>query len=224
MSDPVVAAPAPVLVENLLRRPKEGGTRIDIGGKEYHFKPTAEGREFCLVTDQAHLARMLSIPEAYVMIGVVQAPAAAETGAGAPAPVPAAFVTVPVPEPVPAPAPPVAAVVEPAAGEAAILEPRDPDAPPSTGEAGPATTIAPVVEGDTPPTVAVSTEPAAGGDAGGNDTGAGDAIPQDLAGLDLEGLREVFAKEVGRTANARAKPETLIAQIVAMREETGAAK
>lgn len=206
MSDPAIAAPAPVLVENLLRRPKEGGTRVDIGGREYHFKPTAEGREFCLVTDQAHLARFLAIPEAYVMIGVVQA-SAAEAGAGAPTAAPTAFVTVPVPE-TPAPAP----------------QPQIDPAPAATGEATAGSTITPVVEGEIPPPVVVTPEPEKSDADKGPGTTDPDAVPEDLAALDLEQLREVFAKEVGRTPNARAKPETLIAQIVAMREETGAAK
>lgn len=208
MSDPAIAAPAPVLVENLLRRPKEGGTRVDIGGREYHFKPSAEGREFCLVTDQAHLARFLAIPEAYVMIGVVQA-SAAEVGAGAPAldPAPIPFVTVPAPE-APAPAPQAVNQAAPAA----------------TGEADAGSTIIPVVEGETPPPAVVTPEPDKSDADKGPVTPDPDAVPEDLAALDLEQLREVFAKEVGRTPNARAKPETLIAQIVAMREETGAAK
>lgn len=221
MSDPVIATPAPVLIENRLRRPP-AGTKVDIGGHEYHFKPSADGREFCLVSDQAHLARFLAIPEAYVMIGVVQAPAAAPVGA----------------------APVLAPIQEPPALEtvlASVLTPRDPADPvepaqtddaDDADEGGTVTiesfTITPgeaetVVEGQTPPPTPHPLDHDGDGKPGGSLPQA-ETIPQDLAALTIEELREVFAKEIGRTANARAKPETLIAQIVAYREETGTAK
>lgn len=50
-------------IESILRRP--GGTRVTLGGVEYHFVPDAEGREFCDVSNPEHAKILLSIPEGY---------------------------------------------------------------------------------------------------------------------------------------------------------------
>lgn len=50
-------------VECKLKR--EGGTKIDIDGTEYHFKPQADGAHVAEITDEAHLERLQQIPEAY---------------------------------------------------------------------------------------------------------------------------------------------------------------
>ncbi|KDR26000.1 hypothetical protein [Caballeronia zhejiangensis] len=50
-------------IECILKR--EGGTKVDIGGTDYHFAPIADGRHVAFVENQIHMARFLSIPEAY---------------------------------------------------------------------------------------------------------------------------------------------------------------
>jgi len=44
---------------------REGGSVIDIGGVEYHFKPQADGAHVADVAYEEHIERFLSIPEAY---------------------------------------------------------------------------------------------------------------------------------------------------------------
>lgn len=44
---------------------REGGSLIDIGGTEYHFKPQADGAHVADVAYEEHVERFLSIPEAY---------------------------------------------------------------------------------------------------------------------------------------------------------------
>lgn len=50
-------------VECKLKR--DGGTKIDLDGVEYHFKPLKDGAHVAEVTDEAHLERLQQIPEAY---------------------------------------------------------------------------------------------------------------------------------------------------------------
>lgn len=52
-----------VNIECKLHRP--GGTRAEIGGIEYHFAPQPDGAHVAGVADEAHVARFLSIPDAY---------------------------------------------------------------------------------------------------------------------------------------------------------------
>ena len=44
---------------------REGGTRTDIGGIQYHFEPLADGAHVADVTETAHIDRFLSIAEGY---------------------------------------------------------------------------------------------------------------------------------------------------------------
>lgn len=44
---------------------RQDGSKIDLGGKEYHFAPGADGAHVADVEDDDHIARLLSIPEAY---------------------------------------------------------------------------------------------------------------------------------------------------------------
>ena len=60
-------------IESILRRP--GGTRVTLGGVEYHFVPDADGREFCDVSNPEHAKILLAIPEGY---RAAEAPKAAE--------------------------------------------------------------------------------------------------------------------------------------------------
>ena len=50
-------------IESIIKR--DGGTRVHIGQKEYHFKPDAEGRHVAEVEDDEHAERLLSIEEGY---------------------------------------------------------------------------------------------------------------------------------------------------------------
>lgn len=54
-------------IESLLRR--KGGTKAEIGGVEYHFKPDANGREFADVTNPDHIGIFASIREGYRIVG-----------------------------------------------------------------------------------------------------------------------------------------------------------
>lgn len=51
-----------MLIECKLHRP--GGTVVEIGGREYHFKPDVDGRHVCIVPTEVG-ERLLEIPEAY---------------------------------------------------------------------------------------------------------------------------------------------------------------
>ncbi|MCY1167375.1 hypothetical protein D9M73_73360 [compost metagenome] len=44
---------------------REGGTKVEIGGVEYHFKPLPDGAHVAEVTEEDHIARFYQIPEAY---------------------------------------------------------------------------------------------------------------------------------------------------------------
>lgn len=44
---------------------RDGGTVIELEGKEYHFKPNAAGDHVCEIDDESHVDRLLDIPEGY---------------------------------------------------------------------------------------------------------------------------------------------------------------
>lgn len=50
-------------IECLLIRP--GGSKIDLDGKTYHFKPQADGSHVADVTDKDHARRLLGITEGF---------------------------------------------------------------------------------------------------------------------------------------------------------------
>lgn len=54
-------------IQCLLKR--EGGTKIELGGTEYHFKLQEDGTHVAEVTEQSHINRLLSIKEAYRQAG-----------------------------------------------------------------------------------------------------------------------------------------------------------
>ena len=57
-----------MLVQCKLRR--NGGTKIEFGGTEYHFAPNDAGDHVAEVTDEAALNRLVNeIPEAYALYG-----------------------------------------------------------------------------------------------------------------------------------------------------------
>lgn len=192
---------AAAIVECILRRPPHG-TKIELGGKVYHFKPDETGRETALIDDVEHLGKLLSIPEAYKLFSVAsREPATAlgivNTGVAAqPAPEPAPQ-PVPIPEIAPAPLPPEqsANTIAPQGVTSTGEAPKDPLDHDGDGKKG----------GSLP------------------DNGEADETPADLVGKSIDDLRLVFKEEVGRTANLKAKPETLIAQIVARRKELAGA-
>ena len=50
-------------IECILKR--EGGTKTDVGGVEYHFEPLSDGAHVAEVTEEVHIDRFLAIPEGY---------------------------------------------------------------------------------------------------------------------------------------------------------------
>ena len=73
-----------MLIKCKLKR--EGGSKIKIGGEEYHFAPDDNGDHVAEVTNEAHANRFLEISEAYEAVGAkkqvkaVQAQAPTEPG------------------------------------------------------------------------------------------------------------------------------------------------
>lgn len=63
-------------IESLLKR--EGGSKIDLDDKVYHFKPNAAGAHVADVQDKAHVARFLAIPEGYAIYDPSEATKPAE--------------------------------------------------------------------------------------------------------------------------------------------------
>jgi hypothetical protein len=191
------AQQAAALVECLLRRPPHG-TKVELDGTVYHFKPDQDGREVAVIHNPAHLGKLLSISEAYTLFGVAsKEPDATALGLDAGAnPVQITPEPAPAPEhaPAPAPEPEQAAntiVPQPAQGDAPKADPLDHDGDGKKGGS--------LAQGDE------------------------DDTPADLAGKSLDELRAVFQAEIGRKPNVNAKPETLIAQIKARRDELAGA-
>lgn len=66
---------------------REGGTKVQLNGTEYHFEPKADGSHVADVSDEEHIAQFLAIPEGYKIHGAEiakakpakQAPKPAET-------------------------------------------------------------------------------------------------------------------------------------------------
>ncbi len=54
-------------IESLLRR--KGGTKVELDGVEYHFKPDADGREFADVANMDHVGIFASIREGFRVAG-----------------------------------------------------------------------------------------------------------------------------------------------------------
>lgn len=50
-------------IESKIKR--KAGTKVDIDGVDYHFKPQADGAHVCEVSDKKHIQRFLSITEGY---------------------------------------------------------------------------------------------------------------------------------------------------------------
>lgn len=53
-------------VESILKR--KNGTKLSLGGVDYHFMPDDKGRHVAIVINEAHLAKLLSIPEGYRLV------------------------------------------------------------------------------------------------------------------------------------------------------------
>ena len=60
-----------MLIECKLHR--EGGTKVQLNGKEYHFAPQPDGSHVAEVTDEDHIAQLLAIPEGYKIHGLKKA-------------------------------------------------------------------------------------------------------------------------------------------------------
>lgn len=89
---------------------REGGTRAEIGGTEYHFEPLADGAHVAAVSNDDHIARFLSITDAYRLYRGKESPKGKPVKVAAPSAAPAPVAAL-VPEPAPAP---VAVILEPA--------------------------------------------------------------------------------------------------------------
>ncbi len=50
-------------IESILKR--QGGTKVELGGVEYHFEPMTDGAHVAEITEAAHIDRFLAIPEGY---------------------------------------------------------------------------------------------------------------------------------------------------------------
>lgn len=59
---------------------RAGGTKVELGKDTYHFVEDKDGDHVADVTDEKHIARLLSIPEAYAKKGVAE-PEPADTSA-----------------------------------------------------------------------------------------------------------------------------------------------
>ncbi len=55
-------------IECILKR--DGGTKVDLDGTQYHFKPQEDGSHTAEVSDIDHARRLLSIKEAYRSCGI----------------------------------------------------------------------------------------------------------------------------------------------------------
>lgn len=144
-----------MLIRCLLKR--KGGSNITMAdGKVIAFRPDENDDHIAMVSDPAHIQRLLGIPEGYTI----------HTGP-----------------------------VEPVKADAAPVALKAPDAP-AAKPAADKPEAAPVTEAK--PAVAATT---------------------DLAAMASDDLRALFESEVGRKPHPNAKPETLIAQIEAIREE-----
>lgn len=51
------------LIESIIKR--NGGTKVELGGVQYHFKPQATGAHVASVEDEAHARRFLAIREGF---------------------------------------------------------------------------------------------------------------------------------------------------------------
>lgn len=54
-------------IECILKR--EGGSKVEIGGTEYHFAPQADGAHVAEVSNNGHVQRFLSITDGYRIYG-----------------------------------------------------------------------------------------------------------------------------------------------------------
>lgn len=57
-------------IECVLKR--EGGTKIEMDGVEYHFKPQADGAHVADIADRKHIGKLLTIPEGYLIYDAEQ--------------------------------------------------------------------------------------------------------------------------------------------------------
>lgn len=69
---------------------RAGGTRAEIGGIEYHFQPYTDGAHVCVVDDEEHADRFLSIREGYRLYRGDGKPAASASAPAVAAPAAAA--------------------------------------------------------------------------------------------------------------------------------------
>lgn len=202
-------------VKSLIERP--GGTRINLDGIEYHFKDTPIGQT-CLMGHMPHVQRLAAIPEGFELVDMDATP-----GEGA--------VTVPAPalgimKP-PSPVDPMLGsslaqsginpadvMQQNAALDAEEQAARDAAAALARGSAAPMVAQVPLPQ-DADPVPADPVEP---------EQLPGQAFNDGLTpDMPREQLASIFEAELARTPHARAKPETIIAQIIQGRRERAVA-
>lgn len=183
------------LIECKLHRP--GGSKVDIGGTEYHFQPDAMGQHVCLIENVDHRDRFLSIPEAYRLprvdtsVNVLTAALGAQSQPAAVAP--AAIVSASVPA-APTPAP------EPEATGSDTFAADGADSIPGAGEG------------------AGEQDGAGAGEGGAGEPGEKqDAPPQavDLSSLDRDALAEIYFQRLGKKAHPAMKIPKLLDELKA---------
>lgn len=157
---------------------RQGGTKIDLDGVNYHFKDDGLGNHVATIDNMKHVTRLAGIPEAYEIFGSAVATDTA-ISLGVTLTAAQSEATSAVTQAVVAPVAPVAAPVV----EAPVA---------------PVAQVAPVA-----PEMQTTANAQAG-------------FPENMSN---EELRALFLAEVGRQPSAKAKPETMMAQIVAVRDE-----
>lgn len=182
---------------------REGGTKVDLGGTTYHFHPdndpTGKGRHIAVITDKAHLARLVSITEGYELVDDEEPTPALTT------PAPVVQVAAPVnPQALGTAAP--GPQIEPAVSPVPLQAPVPTE--PATAPGGVAMDPGPVTLQPPAPTEAPAPDPT-----------APTALPteSEMEGWEIEALQAQYRLEIGKEPNVNAKAPLLISRILATR-------
>lgn len=194
-----------LLIECLQHR--DGGTRIPMpSGETYYFKPDGQtpARHVALVSNEDDISRFLAVPEGFRAIGRIAKSEASATALGVAA------------NPAPTTAPVTSA-------DTPVTLANDLRSEMTAEEADAQETVAQnITEALSGGPTTATEAPANGESQSETNPGAAPGTPNAATGLDEledEKLRELFLLEIGRKPNPQAKRTTMIAQIVANREE-----
>jgi hypothetical protein len=204
----------PVIIESLIQRP--GGTTVHLDGVAYHFTPDSVGRHTCAVANTSHMQTLLAIKEGYRFLGAVEGEAAPPPALGA-----APGLAAPGVDPLLAVSTMNSDIDPVAVAAANAARDAEEDAKRAAEEAIRKGGVAPVV---------AQVPVAQDGDDTRNPEDA--PVPAQLVGqavddgltpdMPREQLGSIMEAELGRSPSPRAKPETIIAQIVQGRRERAA--